>query len=333
VWTLIMSDARPEIHDSIIRRGFTLVELLVVVAIIGVLIGLLLPAINAAREAGRRLQCKNNLRQLGLAMENHLSSHQRYPSNGWGHLWIGDPDRGSGAEQPGGWIYNVLPDLEQKSLRAMGRGMESAARRQELSRLMQAPLALLTCPTRGGQAVSPADPQWIPRNAEWMATVAKSDYAVNGGDYFTEDSVYEGPRTLAEGDAGQYAWSNPARLTGVCYQRSEVQAAMISDGLSQTYLIGEKNVGRFFYNSFGDEGYNETMYHGSSIDLTRWVFQPPGQDADHLDFYRFGSAHAGACHFVFCDGSVHTISYQIDSEVHRRFGNRADGLPLDAGQY
>jgi prepilin-type N-terminal cleavage/methylation domain-containing protein len=328
-----MSEERAGINRRAGRHGFTLVEVLVVIVIIGILIALLLPAVQVAREAGRKAQCKNNLKQLGLAMEIHVSVYQRYPSNGWGHLWIGVPDRATDRQQPGGWIYNILPHLEQEQLRNLGLGMEPAGQWQELSRLTQIPLPLLTCPTRGVGAASPADPQWIPRNAEWVTRVAKSDYAVNGGDFFAEDSVWEGPLTLAEGDSGQYPWSNPAKLTGVCYQRSEVQPAMITDGLSQTYLIGEKYVCRPCYHTYGDEGYNETMYHGSSIDLTRWVLQPPRQDADELDYYRFGSAHAAGCDFVFCDNSVRTISYQIDAEVHRRLGNRADGLPIDASQY
>ena len=314
-------------------RGFTLVELLAVIAIIGILVALLLSAAQGAREAGRRVVCKSALRQLGQAMECHVSVYQRYPSNGWGHLWIGNPDRGTDRQQPGGWIYNILPYLEQEPLRNLGLGMDPADQRQAITALSQIPLPLLACPTRGVGSVSPADPQWIPRNAQWVTHVAKSDYAVNGGDFFAEDSVWEGPLTLAEGDSGQYPWSDATKLTGVCYQRSEVQPVMIKDGMSQTYLLGEKYVCRPCYHTFGDEGYNETMYHGSSIDLTRWVLQPPRQDADNLDFYRFGSAHAGSCHFVFCDGAVRAISYQIDAEVHRRLGNRADGLPIDPSQY
>ena len=95
------------------QNGMTLIELLVVMGIIGILISLLLPAVQAAREAARRAQCANHLKQLGFASLLHEQAHGFFPSGGWGHAWIGDPDRGFGPPQPGGWAYSVLPYIEQ----------------------------------------------------------------------------------------------------------------------------------------------------------------------------------------------------------------------------
>ncbi len=313
------------------RAGFTLVEVLVVISIIGVLIALLLPAVQAAREAARRAQCMSHLRQLGLAMENHVSTHGQYPSNGWGYLWVGCPDRGTGPEQPGGWIYNILRHLEQGNLRGLGRGMPAAEQSQALARLVQTPVPVLFCPTRSSVGLSPTKPILIPRNADWVPLVAKTDYAVNEGDFITD--TREGPRTLAEGDSGRYPWRDTSRATGICYQRSAVRPAAVRDGLSQTYLIGEKYVTRNNYGTDADPGYGQSAQSGVDVDINRWVTSPPQQDGDEVDMWRFGSAHSGGCHFIFCDGSTRLIGYQIDPEVHRRLGNRQDGLPVSHGQY
>jgi prepilin-type N-terminal cleavage/methylation domain-containing protein len=111
--------------ESRLRKaaGFTLVELLVVVAIVAVLIGLLLPAIQKIREAAHRVQCRNNLKQIGLAALNHESVYGRLPGGGWTGRWLGEPDRGTGRPQPGGWIYQLLRFIEQDNLAAWGAGL------------------------------------------------------------------------------------------------------------------------------------------------------------------------------------------------------------------
>ncbi len=260
------------------RRGFTLVELLVVIAIIGILVALVLPAVQAAREASRRTQCQNNLKQLGLAMENHASAHGRYPTNGWGYMWIGDPDRGTRPEQPGGWIYNVLPYLEEQGLADLGRDTGPLTKRTILPELMQSWLPVFACPTRAAARLSPSRPTVVPANVDWPpgADLAKNDYAVNGGDYYVPPGP--GPTTLEEGDSPAYPWPGTRKATGICYVRSSIEPATVRDGMSNTYLIGEKFVSTLYYNTWDDLGYDQSLYSGDCVDIARWTMSTPLRD-------------------------------------------------------
>lgn len=309
------------------RSGFTLVELLVSIAIIGILIALILPAVQSAREAARRVQCKNNLKQLALAMHNHESTYGRFPSNGWGYRWVGVPDRGTDKRQPGGWIYNILPHLEQSSLRGLGKGQPPPEQSLALSRLMESPLPVAKCPSRPGDQMGPQKPTAAPFNAQLAASVAKTDYAVNEGDYITNSKA--GPASLEHGDSGAYAWQDTTNATGICFQRSEIRPADITDGLSNTYLLGEKHVSTGGYSTYQDRGHDQSMYSGVDLDLNRWVIDPPIQDGENVQDRRFGSAHSQGCHMALCDGSVRLISYGVDLHVHHRLGNRRDGDPVE----
>ncbi len=176
------------------RAGFTLIELLVVIAIIAILIALLVPAVQKVREASNRATCQNNLKQLGLAMHNNADIIKMLPSGGWGWSWIGVPDRGSDFRQPGGWLYNVLPFIEQENVRKMGSGKTGAALTNDMIAMLQMPISTLNCPTRrhGGPwpATSGAATYYTADDAGTVFTIAlasiptmaRSDYATCAGD-------------------------------------------------------------------------------------------------------------------------------------------------------
>lgn len=307
------------------RDGFTLIELLVAITVIGVLLALTLPAAQSARQAARRTQCRNNLRQIGVAMQSHVAAYGAFPSNGWGFMWIGDPDRGAGPRQPGGWIYQLLPHLEGTAIAGIGAGLSGLAKEDALSGLMESPLPVLECPARPGEGLLLADPHGF-RNATWTPWVAKTDYAINEGDYITD--TRGGPPTLAAGDNPSWVWKDVSAATGVCFLRSRVRPADVRDGMSNTYLVGEKYVRSDAYLSADDAGHDQSMYSGVDLDINRWTIDPPLPDSETDAVRQFGSAHRGGCHFLFCDGSVRDVAYSVDREVHRGLGNRKDGLPL-----
>jgi prepilin-type N-terminal cleavage/methylation domain-containing protein len=319
-------------------EAFTLVELLVVIAIIGILVSLLLPAVQSSREAARRIQCRNNLKQLALASLQHESANRFFPTGGWGWRWAGDPDRGFDRRQPGGWHFNILPFIEQQALHDLGAGGNATAGMQRAS----TPVTAFACPSRRApRAVSFTNSNNYFNIARPEKT-GRSDYAANSGD-FTLSGVWEGPDTLANGDAKSEAqWLTESGLTatpnGLIYRRSMVDMGSIRDGSSNTYLIGERYLNPDRYNDGQSSANDQGWDLGYDFDTNRWVNADaaywPRQDQSGVESnVRFGSAHAGSFHMALCDGSVQSISYSIDGETHRRLGNRQDGQVIDASTF
>jgi prepilin-type N-terminal cleavage/methylation domain-containing protein/prepilin-type processing-associated H-X9-DG protein len=343
------------------NRGFTLVELLVVITIIGILIALLLPAVQAAREAARRAQCGNHLKQLALGCIAHENATGRYPTNGWGWGWTGDADGGNDWHQPGGWLYNVLPFIEQLPLHDLGMGISpwNDATKKDLHReRMAGPLTTFYCPSRRPAIAYPYT-DWIPANASQPGTVGRNDYASNGGDHYTSpdspsgaawSSIYTegGPSspTEVENPPGQMSagakttFGHVASVaTGIMFCGSMIRPADITDGTSNTYLIGEKYLGPDWYNDGTDGCDNGDQFQGENADISRWGHWddspgsniPPMQDTPGSWYgWGFGSAHANSLNMAFCDGSVQAISYSIEPDVHRWLCNRMDDKAVDA---
>jgi prepilin-type N-terminal cleavage/methylation domain-containing protein len=300
-----------------VREAFTLIELLVVIAIIGILIGLLLPAVQKVREAANRAKCKNNLKQMGLACHNHESVYGFLPTGGWGWNWVGDANRGAGHRQPGGWTFSILPFVEQQDVYRLATSATGCAQ------MISTPLSLYNCPTRrtGGPFAGGVHSynNFGGVNAPQMA---RTDYAANSGDN-AGDENNGGPTNLADGDTN-WKWASYATTwTGVVFVGSEVHFSDIINGTSNTYLIGEKYLDPDNYLNGTDPGDNENMYVGFDNDTTRSTDYPPTQDKPGVqNTFWFGSMHPGGLNMLNCDGSVAVIAYNIDPAVFKQGGRR-----------
>jgi prepilin-type N-terminal cleavage/methylation domain-containing protein len=334
------------------KRAFTLVELLVVITIIGILIALLLPAVQAAREAARLAQCQNNLKQLGLAMLDFEQASKRLPPGGWGYNWAPDADRGNDVEQPGSWLYNILPYLEQLPLYQRGSdgqpGLWTSTQLAGMAQVLQTPFAMMNCPTRRKAVAYPniyyQTTVLNDEGADRVPNDARGDYAACAGDQYS--AQYDpGPPDLPSALALDQSrgWPNlddPASVgaanvaTGISYKRSRVKIADITDGTSNTYMIGEKYLTPDNYYNGWDTADNESFYTGYDNDNCRTTCLAPMQDQPgYSDPSRFGSAHPAGWNMVLCDGSARLINFNIDAATHLHLGNRRDGYVIDAKQW
>lgn len=327
--------------NSTAKAGFTLVELLVVIAIIAMLVTLLLPAVQSAREAARRTQCINNLKQVGLSILSFESAVSTFPGGGdtpWPkiekNLNGGSP---YGAEKQGiSWGFQVLPYMEELSVHAITSTVEMAR--------VSVPMYL--CPSRreavkhsgsnGNQDMgtlmdyASATPRGgTSRNGEFTAYPVDNESSFWQGDIWQvpTDKNYYGIIVRANAHTETKADRSSSRPT---------TAGKVLDGFSKTMLVGEKRLRTDRYTT-GDWMDDKGWADGWDPDTVRSTNHPIGRDIrsdqeprDNRFFgFHFGSAHESAIHAVFADGAVHKISYDVDRTIFNNMGDRRDGLIVE----
>jgi prepilin-type N-terminal cleavage/methylation domain-containing protein len=287
-----------------VKYGFTLIELLVVIAIIAILIALLLPAVQQAREAARRTQCRNNLKQMGLAVHNYHDVVQQFPYGGLA------------ANHANGFVM-ILPYLDQANVYNMFNFSADVGGSDAANQAAKVvPIPPYFCPTHVRLR------QVVPVSGSGGSAYyggARSDYSLNCGTTNCYSTVFTD-------------WS------GVTNIQSSIKIRDVTDGTSNTLLIGEKwtdptrasNVSPAATDSnLSDNAYWQWGNYGCRIVKYQMNVNLSAIGVSYSDTSaNFGSQHIGGCHFVMCDGAVRFISQNIDMTTYQYLGNRADGQPL-----
>lgn len=332
------------------RKGFTLLELLIVIAIISLLLQIVIPAVEGAREAARRSQCSNNLRQITLSIQNHHDAFGYYPSSGWGWQWVGHPDRGYGKDQPGGWAYNILSFIDERSIRELASHLPEGSRDQQVTILNAnaTPIPIFSCPSKRLPRIypliavehdefgfSPLLPEECRAVGGEPCNVFRGDYAVNSGNL--NPGTEPGPDSLESAKTWKWQYSGPEGLAqnGISHQRSQVKTAQVTDGLSKTYCVGEKYIPVGEYKTGKWQNDDLSIFVGHDGDMNRYTADPDDavrrntSDSEPPSNQHFGSAHPEVFLMSFCDGSVRPIPYDVDPKTHRLLGGRNDGIDRD----